>query len=322
MRQTHCASSIQMLKALRDASVSPQRQAPTFLWAVQSFNMHNLRNSRISPEQLVTKLRNATGHAPVSRTSPICPHETRMRPPTSLHGAAVLCGPNLIAVLYAYRLSILLHGAVTRLCSLPLAGATAATVMGAQAAEVSHWLVGSLFESVRLIPVRRPHWDDEVTANMATRAASSLSAGYLADADTLRQAALSNLAPAHRCAGEPRRSSSSDGRSDSTLPRLIHPSECDMRPWDGPAFVDALNSWLKYGHIVEGGGDLQRNETTALQRLSEAQSEWLKKQCSGLKEALRKKMRQVPAGNNSEAAARRDRVYRTALGQVMKLRAH
>ena len=197
-----------------------------------------------------------------------------------------------------------------------MAGATAATVMGAQAAEVSHWLVGSLFESVQLIPVRRPHWDDEVTANLATRAASSLSAGYLEDADTLRQAALANLAPAHECTGKPHFAPSAS--TDSTLPRLVHASECDIRPWDGPTFVAALTSWLKYGHIVEGGADLQRNETAALQRLSDSQGEWLKKQCTALKEALRKKLRQVPAGNNSEAAAHRAHVYRTSLSQVCR----
>eukprot|EP00966_Prymnesium_polylepis_P276059 6378056-Prymnesium_polylepis.1 len=55
-----------MLKSLHDAAAWPDRLRPAFVWAVQSFNLYNLRNSGISPDGYITQLRNASARAPAA----------------------------------------------------------------------------------------------------------------------------------------------------------------------------------------------------------------------------------------------------------------
>lgn len=65
--------------------------------------------------------------------------------------------------------------------------------------KATNWLVEHLFQSSELIPVRRPHGNDEVVANLAKHRSSELSKDYLADADLLRLTTLQGLQPSHRC---------------------------------------------------------------------------------------------------------------------------
>ncbi len=67
-------------------------------------------------------------------------------------------------------------------------GAVAA-LLGSSASRSSAsttFLVEHLFESARLVPVRRPHGNDEIVANLAQHKSSELSADYLADAECVQ----------------------------------------------------------------------------------------------------------------------------------------
>jgi hypothetical protein len=57
----------------------------------------------------------------------------------------------------------------------------------------------ALFDSVQLLPVRRPHQSDEVVANLARHKSDELSSEYLEDVERLRRAATQGLLPAHTC---------------------------------------------------------------------------------------------------------------------------
>ena len=52
-------------------------------------------------------------------------------------------------------------------------------VLGEAASSSSSWLVEHLFEQQQLVPVRRPHPEDEVVANLDRYSGASLSADYL-----------------------------------------------------------------------------------------------------------------------------------------------
>ena len=61
----HASHALQMLQALKDGKSSVRRKRPRLIWSVQGFNVYNLRNSGMEPEDLLSALRNAskpTGH--------------------------------------------------------------------------------------------------------------------------------------------------------------------------------------------------------------------------------------------------------------------
>ena len=66
-----------------------------------------------------------------------------------------------------------------RNASRPAASASALAVLGEAASSTSTWLVERLFEEQQLIPVRRPHFSDEVVANLDRYNSSMLSQDYL-----------------------------------------------------------------------------------------------------------------------------------------------
>ena len=221
---------------------------------------------------------------------------------------------------------------------------------GASSSDAAGWLVGHLFDSSRLVPVRRPHASDEVVANLAKHASSELSAGYLEDADVisratrthtphrprcasvhgaplelrhrvgvpqvLRAATLAELRPAHHCelnaadAKQLRADLSQAGPAEGTnnaannaaaaaggQPPNLH-SECArVVEWTGPELVKALEGWLKYGHVVEESDAAARetNTTAELERLSASFSQWLRRQCTGLKKELKRSSPPPPA---------------------------
>lgn len=250
---SHCNHALQMLRELHDAGVLPHRKLPRFLWAVQGFNLVNLRNTGINADDLLGSLRNASStHAAEASSS----------------AAAVVLGSR--------------------------AGAAGAS---------THWLVEHLFASVQLLPVRRPHWNDEVVANLAEHPSSELSKDYLSDADALRRAALSGIQHAHACTltpdeqrardkAERRRAARAkikaakakdrgegtpeedEGAAD-TGPKL-HDACSQVETWDGPALVAALKKWLKFGHVVEQSDRMSAaNATAELGKLETQFGTWL-----------------------------------------------
>ncbi|KAL1523684.1 hypothetical protein AB1Y20_018617 [Prymnesium parvum] len=56
----HCAHAVNMLQNLKDAGVWTRRRRPRLLWTVQGFNLYNLRNSRLSAEEVLARLKNSS----------------------------------------------------------------------------------------------------------------------------------------------------------------------------------------------------------------------------------------------------------------------
>lgn len=56
----HALRTMQMIKSLSDANVWTHRRQPSFLWSVQSFNMHQLANTGLDAAALLSHLRNAS----------------------------------------------------------------------------------------------------------------------------------------------------------------------------------------------------------------------------------------------------------------------
>ena len=56
----HASHAAQMLQALKESGREVRRVRPRRLWSVQSFNMHNLRNSGIGADELLDALRETT----------------------------------------------------------------------------------------------------------------------------------------------------------------------------------------------------------------------------------------------------------------------
>lgn len=191
----HCARSLQMLKALGDAHFPRQRKAPSLIWSVQSFNMHQLRNTGLGAADLLAQLQRSS--------------EKRQSDP-----------------------------------------AVSALLGSTGSASHAAWLVDQLFESTTMVPVRRPHANDEIVANLAKYKSSKLSPKYLHDADTLRATALRGLLPAHDCgkeAGPEERPCRGRGRkacSRTARPPLF-PPDCKVRPLVGSQLVLLLERWIR-----------------------------------------------------------------------------
>jgi len=76
----------------------------------------------------------------------------------------------------------------------------------------------------------------------------------------------------------------------SPCPKLV--------PWEGPQLVKALQSWLKYGHVVEEEGAVAMlNETAELEKMEVTFTQWLKKQCKSLNRELKGKLRHLSRNN-------------------------
>jgi hypothetical protein len=98
---------------------------------------------------------------------------------------------------------------------------------------VRQFVLESLFRSVSLVPVRRPHADDEVVANLARYESTRLSTAYLDDVAALRDAVVGGLYPAHKC------------RDNSSGSVPLFPKRCGQRPFTGAELVEQIGVWLK-----------------------------------------------------------------------------
>ena len=115
---------------------------------------------------------------------------------------------------------------------------SASALLGARASEAtSMFVLESLFREVQLLPVRRPHGEDEIVANLAKYPSSRLNADYLSDAERLKNSAIDGLLPVHRC------------RDNSSRVPLF-PKRCGTVP-QGEQLVEQIGVWLKYGHIID-----------------------------------------------------------------------
>ena len=103
--------------------------------------------------------------------------------------------------------------------------AAAVKLLGAPGRGVRRGLLGSLFSTQQLHPVRRPHSSDEVVANLHRHASAELRPTYLSDTARLRELTAKLVLPVHAC---------TSGATAATA------RECTPRPMEGTAFVAAL----------------------------------------------------------------------------------
>ena len=144
---------------------------------------------------------------------------------------------------------------------------------------VRRGLLSSLFVAQHLHPVRRPHADDEVVANIAKHDSSELRQDYLSDAGKLKDLASRVVVPAHVC------------RRNETA---AHARDCNMRPLDGASFVEMLQRWVELGHItVEEGGNKALNETQLMESYSAQFDVWMRWRCGELRSLLEKMARKL-----------------------------
>ena len=154
-------------------------------------------------------------------------------------------------------------------------------MLGSRAAEASNtFVLDGLFRSTNLVPVRRPHADDKVVANLARYPSDILSTDYLHDVDALRELSLHEILPAHRCRLQ----------NKTTIP--LFPKRCGIAPWTGPELVSALEVWVKYGHVVDPSEtDEALNETAAMEDFQTEHDLWVQRECTRLAELLRARLR-------------------------------
>lgn len=118
---------------------------------------------------------------------------------------------------------------------------------------------------------------------------------YLEDADELRKAATEegNIEPVHWCP------------PDDTG------ADCAMRVWQGPGFVDALLSWVKYGYLLEDAHSTgEDNIEEELEKLRIETTRWLNSQCDVLNDQLRAKFWHYYTSNASNAEELRARALK------------
>ena len=295
MRHSYGKRTLDMIAELNDYNVANKRLLPQLVWSVQSFNMYNLANSRITADEV--RATRTCSHAPTSaiqatflgRTS--APARVRtghslslsLSPPLSLslslaarpcprHARA--CRQLLSDLKNTSRDSIDRGSPGSTIKS-----AAASAVLGSRASDAtSSFVLESLFRSVQLVPVRRPHAEDEVVANLANYPSSQLSASYLHDADALREATLRSILPAHHC------------HADASVP--LFPKRCGTEPFTGPQLVEQIRIWLKYGHIVDPSESAEAaNETLVLAEFEAAHDAWFQRECARLNQLLRTKLR-------------------------------
>ena len=255
--------TLDMIAELNDYGVASKRLMPNLIWSVQSFNMHNLANSRMSVDDLLDDLKNASRPDPNGGTG-------------GVDAAAATSTGKMIK------------------------STAASAVLGGQASAATNtFVLEGLFRTVKLIPIRRPSSDDEVVANLNRYSSSKLSPAYLEDADRLRAATLSELLPTHRCRLQ-----------TNNIP--LFPKRCGIAPWNGVELGGALQSWLKYGHVVDPSETAEAlNETAALADFEASHDAWFQRECGRLVELLRARLRAAfnglpssPSGVGNETAVR------------------
>ena len=244
--------TLDVIAELNDFDVANKRMQPKLVWSVQSFNMYNLQNSKMSVDQLLSDLKNTSRKAAAGGGAAAG---------AAGAGAAGGGGPS------------------------DLKTGAASAVLGGRAAGVaaSSFVLENLFRSVQLVPVRRPHAEDEVVANLGNYPSVKLSDAYLADADTLREAALIDILPAHKC------------RVSQGVP--LFPKRCGTAPFTGSQLVEQLQVWLKYGHVIDPSESEEAlNETAALSEFYEEHDAWFERECTKLTKLLQSKLRDAYGG--------------------------
>jgi len=226
--------TLDMIAELNDYGVASRRLMPSLVWSVQSFNMYNLENSRMTAGMLLGDLKNTS----------------RKEASASSAGAAVK-------------------------------SIAASAVLGSRAAEASNtFVLDGLFRSTNLVPVRRPHADDKIVANLARYPSDILSTDYLHDVAALRELSLREILPAHRCRLQ----------NKTTIP--LFPKRCGIAPWTGPELVSALEVWVKYGHVVDPSEtDEALNETAAMEDFQTEHDLWVQRECTRLADLLRARLK-------------------------------
>ena len=150
--------TLDVVAELNDYNVANKRLMPKLLWTVQSFNLFNLQNSKMTIDQLLSDLKNTS---------------------RGEGGAA---------------------GGSAGKGAASIKSTSASALLGGRASEAtSMFVLESLFREVQLLPVRRPHGEDEIVANLAKYPSSRLNADYLSDAERLKNSAIDGLLPVHRC---------------------------------------------------------------------------------------------------------------------------
>jgi len=145
-----------------------------------------------------------------------------------------------------------------------------------------------------------------------------LAAGYLEDADALRVATVDGLRPAHQCK---RAQGSIKGGRRGDTPQL-HSACNHIEPWDGPTLVRMLESWLRYGHVIEETdvvGGYRANESADLERVEADFTLWLNKQCIGLKKTLARQLHKF-GKNNTRHRKVRAKALRESMHQLNHFR--
>ena len=230
--------TLDVVAELNDYNVANKRLMPKLLWTVQSFNLFNLQNSKMTIDQLLSDLKNTS---------------------RGEGGAA---------------------GGSAGKGAASIKSTSASALLGGRASEAtSMFVLESLFREVQLLPVRRPHGEDEIVANLAKYPSSRLNADYLSDAERLKNSAIDGLLPVHRC------------RDNSSRVPLF-PKRCGTVPFTGEQLVEQIGVWLKYGHIIDPSeSDEALNETKALADFEETHDLWFQRECLRLSNLLRSKLR-------------------------------
>jgi len=162
--------------------------------------------------------------------------------------------------------------------------AAAVKLLGAPGRGVRRGLLGSLFSTQQLHPVRRPHSSDEVVANLHRHASAELRPTYLSDTARLRELAAKLVLPVHACA---------DGATAAAA------RECTPRPLDGTTFVAALERWVALGHISvdeSDGGRARLNATRVLETYATQFNAWVNWQCREMTQIIDKAARRLGSG--------------------------
>ena len=188
----------------------------------------------------------------------------------------------------------------------------AAQLLGRAGKGMRRGLLGSLFASQHLHPVRRPHPSDEVVANLAKHSSSELTKEYLSDAAKLKElsrathsAQTPRCTPCIQCTTE---LAALCVRQELTA-RLVLPSHvcqgnvtaaaartCEPSPLNGAAYVRLLQRWVSAGHITvdEDEGRRPKLNATALIATYASQLEsWTKWKCNEVRQLLEKNARKL-----------------------------
>ena len=346
--------TLDMIAELNDYGVASKRLMPSLLWSVQSFNMHNLLNSKMSVDDLLSDLKNAS------------------RPDQNGGGGGAAAASAAMST------------------GKMIKSTAASAVLGGQASAATNtFVLEGLFSAVKLLPIRRPSPDDEVVANLNRRvrpAAAGRSHSRPTDGPTPRRG------PSHRAAAPrpsrptrqvpeqrplarlPRRRRPAARRdagrlaADAPLPAAdrqraalsqavrhravegrrargraaelaqVRPCPC-ARAWAcartrtharvhaharGRPRVPETPPRGRYGHVIDPSEtDEALNETAALADFEAAHDAWFQRECTRLVDLLRARLRAgfnaVNAANETAVRLKADEAMASLLGFVKHL---